>query len=92
MCQKQCRDENGFQCHLSSDSHKRMMEKFGENPQGHVEAFSKQFEKDFLEHIASTHRNKPIHANQAYNEFIKNRHHVHRKCTLQETRSITHPT
>jgi len=32
MCQKQCRDENGFKCHLTSESHKRQMMVFGENP------------------------------------------------------------
>jgi len=25
MCQKQCRDENGFKCHQMSDGHVRMM-------------------------------------------------------------------
>ena len=25
MCSKQCRDENGFKCHLTSDSHLRNM-------------------------------------------------------------------
>ena len=32
MCQKQCRDENGFKCHQNSESHKRQMEVFGQNP------------------------------------------------------------
>lgn len=26
LCQKQCRDENGFKCHQLSDSHRRQME------------------------------------------------------------------
>ena len=30
MCQKQCRDENGFKCHLNSDSHQRQMMVFGQ--------------------------------------------------------------
>lgn len=32
MCQKQCRDENGFKCHLTSESHKRQMMVFGQAP------------------------------------------------------------
>lgn len=32
MCQKQCRDENGFKCHTMSESHQRQMELFAENP------------------------------------------------------------
>ena len=30
MCGKQCRDENGFKCHLSSESHQRQMMVFGQ--------------------------------------------------------------
>ena len=33
MCQKQCRDENGFKCHLTSESHKRQMMVLGEDPE-----------------------------------------------------------
>ena len=32
MCEKQCRDENGFKCHLTSEGHKRQMMVFGQNP------------------------------------------------------------
>ena len=32
MCQKQCRDENGFKCHLTSEGHKRQMMVFGQSP------------------------------------------------------------
>ena len=32
MCQKQCRDENGFKCHLTSEGHKRQMVVFGQAP------------------------------------------------------------
>jgi hypothetical protein len=32
MCQKQCRDENGFKCHYLSESHQRLMQVFGQNP------------------------------------------------------------
>ncbi len=39
MCQKQCRDENGFKCHLSSEGHKRQMEIFGQNPERIVEGW-----------------------------------------------------
>lgn len=40
MCQKQCRDENGFKCHLSSEGHKRQMEIFGQNPERIVEGWA----------------------------------------------------
>ena len=44
MCGKQCRDENGFKCHLNSDSHKRQMMVFGEAPDRVIEGFSEEFE------------------------------------------------
>lgn len=40
MCGKQCRDENGFKCHLDSDSHKRQMMVFGEAPDRVIDGFS----------------------------------------------------
>ena len=48
MCEKQCRDENGFQCHLRSEAHARQMQVFAQNPDKIVEGYSQQFEKDFL--------------------------------------------
>jgi len=32
MCEKQCRDENGFKCHTMSESHLRQMRVYAENP------------------------------------------------------------
>ena len=32
MCQKQCRDQNGFKCHISSESHQRQLLLFAEKP------------------------------------------------------------
>jgi hypothetical protein len=51
MCQKQCRDENGFKCHLSSDSHRRQMEVFGLNPDRVIDGYSEEFHRTFLEHL-----------------------------------------
>jgi hypothetical protein len=40
MCQKQCRDENGFKCHTMSEGHLRQMRIFSENPGRVMEEFS----------------------------------------------------
>lgn len=40
MCQKQCRDENGFKCHTTSEGHLRQMRIFSENPHKMVDQFS----------------------------------------------------
>jgi Domain of Kin17 curved DNA-binding protein/Zinc-finger double-stranded RNA-binding len=51
MCQKQCRDENGFKCHLTSDSHRRQMEIFGQNPTRIISGYSEEFHDTFMEHM-----------------------------------------
>lgn len=43
LCKKQCRDANGFKCHLTSEGHKRQIMLFGQSPDKFVEDFSAQF-------------------------------------------------
>ena len=43
ICQKQCRDENGFKCHTQSESHLRQMLVVGEIAGKHIADFSSQF-------------------------------------------------
>ncbi|EFN55929.1 hypothetical protein CHLNCDRAFT_22710 [Chlorella variabilis] len=81
MCEKQCRDENGFKCHLSSEGHKRQMEIFGQNPHRIVEGYSEEFEKTFLDHLKQAHPFSRIAANVVYNEYINDRYHVHMNST-----------
>ncbi|TRY94519.1 hypothetical protein DNTS_003544 [Danionella cerebrum] len=49
MCQKQCRDENGFKCHCMSESHQRQLLLASENPNRFLSYFSEEFKGDFLE-------------------------------------------
>ena len=49
MCQKQCRDQNGFKCHISSESHQRQLLLFAEKPGKFLYNFSREFEKDFMD-------------------------------------------
>lgn len=81
MCGKQCRDENGFKCHLTSESHKRQMEIFGQAPQKVIDNFSQEFESSFLEHLRRAHPFSRVSANVVYNEFIQDRQHVHMNST-----------
>lgn len=81
MCQKQCRDENGFKCHCMSESHQRQMQVFGHNPERFVDGFSEKFEECFLEHVKRTHRFSRVAATVVYNEYINDRHHVHMNST-----------
>ncbi|XLR29505.1 KIN17-like protein [Arachis hypogaea] len=85
MCQKQCRDENGFKCHCMSESHQRQMQIFGQNPHQIIEGYSEEFETYFLEHMKRSHRFSRIAATVVYNEYINDRHHVHMNSTQWAT-------
>nr|XP_043616778.1 KIN17-like protein [Erigeron canadensis]XP_043616780.1 KIN17-like protein [Erigeron canadensis] len=85
MCQKQCRDENGFKCHCMSESHQRQMEVFGQNPNRIVEGYTEEFESMFLEHMKRSHRFSRVAATVVYNEYINDRHHVHMNSTQWAT-------
>ncbi|KAL7120875.1 hypothetical protein ACP275_02G149200 [Erythranthe tilingii] len=85
MCQKQCRDENGFKCHCMSESHQRQMQVFGQNPTRVVDGYSEEFETSFLEHMKRSHRFSRIAATVVYNEYIADRHHVHMNSTQWAT-------
>ncbi|KAF5186771.1 DNA/RNA-binding protein KIN17 [Thalictrum thalictroides] len=81
MCQKQCRDENGFKCHCMSEGHQRQMEVFGQNPHRIVDGYTEEFEESFLEHMKRSHRFSRVAATVVYNEYIADRHHVHMNST-----------
>ncbi|CAG5117939.1 unnamed protein product, partial [Candidula unifasciata] len=85
MCQKQCRDENGFKCHLTSESHQRQLLLFAENPDKHIDEFSKDFETEYLELLRRRFGTKRVHANLVYQEYISFREHVHMNSTQWET-------
>ena len=85
MCQKQCRDENGFKCHCMSESHQRQMQVFGMAPERVVEGFSEEFLELFLALIRRAHRHSRVAATVVYNEYIADRHHVHMNSTRWAT-------
>ncbi|KAK6929340.1 KN17, SH3-like C-terminal domain [Dillenia turbinata] len=81
MCQKQCRDENGFKCHCMSESHQRQMQVFGQNPHRIIDGYSEEFESAFLEHMKRSHRFSRVAATVVYNEYIADRYHIHMNST-----------
>lgn len=81
MCQKQCRDANGFKCHTMSESHLRQMRIFAENPVAVMEKFSKEFEEAYMECLSRIHGTKRVNANQVYQEMICNKTHIHMNAT-----------
>lgn len=80
MCEKQCRDENGFQNHINSDKHIRQMQIFLENPEKQLEEFSKEFEDTYLSFLRRRGDN-PVNANNLYQEMIADKTHIHMTAT-----------
>ncbi|KAF2680056.1 hypothetical protein K458DRAFT_407630 [Lentithecium fluviatile CBS 122367] len=81
ICQKQCRDANGFKCHVQSESHVRQMQVVGENPQKYIQSFSNDFQRDFVSLLRTAHGEKFISVNRFYNEYIRDKEHVHMNAT-----------
>ena len=67
--EKQCRDENGFKCHVSSESHQRQLLLFAEKPGQFLDTFSQEFESSFILLLKRTHGTKRTFANQVYQEY-----------------------
>ncbi|PIL22709.1 hypothetical protein GSI_15402 [Ganoderma sinense ZZ0214-1] len=81
ICQKQCRDENGFKCHTQSESHLRQMLVVGESAGKHISDFSSQFQHDFVQLLSRRFGTKRVKANNVYQEFIQDKNHLHMNAT-----------
>lgn len=71
VCEKQCRDENGFKCHAQSEAHLRQMLVVGEHAGKHISNFSGQFQSEFVSllsrrHVAVCY----IHVNDPWTDYL----------------------
>ena len=87
MCQKQCRDANGFKCHITSESHLRQMKIFSDNAGGILDKYSKDFEKVYVQTLRMRHGTKKVNANNVYQEVISDKQHIHMNATHWTTLS-----
>lgn len=85
MCQKQCRDENGFKCHTTSESHQRQLLIFADNADKYIDEFSKEFEEGYCELLKRQFGTKRVNANRVYQDYISDRNHLHMNSTQWET-------
>jgi len=85
MCEKQCRDENGFKCHTMSESHQRQLLLFGENSGKYLSGYSKDFEKAYTDILRRQYPEKRVHANVVYQQYINDKDHVHMNSTCWVT-------
>ncbi|KAK4621468.1 KIN17-like protein [Fulvia fulva] len=81
ICEKQCRDENGFKQHTMSEGHVRAMVLVGEDPKKFINDYSRQFQRDFLQLLRTAHGEKKVHMNNFYQEYIRDKEHVHMNAT-----------
>ncbi|KAK5105702.1 hypothetical protein LTR62_002354 [Meristemomyces frigidus] len=81
ICQKQCRDENGFKQHTMSEGHVRSMLLVGEDPKKFINDYSNQFQRDFLRLLKTSHGEKSVSLNGFYQEYIRDKEHVHMNST-----------
>jgi DNA/RNA-binding protein KIN17 len=85
VCEKQCRDANGFKCHLTSESHLRQIKLFSEQSTGRLNSYSREFEATFLATLRTRHTTTEVNANNVYQEVIQDRTHVHMNSTIWAT-------
>lgn len=81
VCEKQCRDENGFKQHTMSEPHVRAMLLVGEDPKKFINDYSNQFKRDFLHLLKTAHGEKKVNMNNFYQEYIRDKEHVHMNST-----------
>lgn len=86
MCNKQCRDDNGFKCHKLSEAHQRQMTLFIDNPEPFMNAFSEEFLAGYL-FILKHQGGRAVNANKVYKEYISDKQHVHMNATIWDTLS-----
>ncbi|XP_017880798.1 DNA/RNA-binding protein KIN17 [Ceratina calcarata] len=82
MCQKQCRDENGFKCHTMSESHHRQLLLFADNASRYMDQFSKEFSHGYLNLLKRQFGTRRVPANRVYQEYISDRGHIHMNATI----------
>ncbi|KAG8968700.1 hypothetical protein FRC03_006447 [Tulasnella sp. 419] len=81
VCEKQCRDENGFKCHMQTEAHLRQMLVVGESAGRHISDFSSQFQSEFVKLLSRRFGTKRVKANTVYQEYIQDKHHLHMNAT-----------
>ena len=81
VCSKACRDENGYKNHIESESHIRQIEALGGRAGKVVQDFSRDFQNEFVRLLSRRFGTRRVKANQVYQEYIADRHHLHMNAT-----------
>ncbi|KAI3651090.1 hypothetical protein MP228_004571 [Amoeboaphelidium protococcarum] len=87
MCEKQCRDDNGFKSHCQTEGHQRQLLLFANNPNKHIRDFSAEFLNGFVSLLSRRYGTTRVWANKVYQEYISDRNHLHMNATCWSTLS-----
>ena len=68
-----------------SESHRRQMQIFAQDPNKIMDEFNKEFERSFVDLLQRRFHTRRVLANDVYNEFIRERHHCHMNSTMWTT-------
>lgn len=82
-----CRLILGLTPHLHTPRHLRQMLVVGENAGKHIDQFSQQFKSEFLLLLSRRYNTQRVRANQVYQEYIQDKHHLHMNATRWVTLS-----
>lgn len=69
--------QNGFKCHLSSESHHRQLMLFNDNSHKFMDEYSMEFKTGYLLCLRHRFGTKRVSANKVYQEYISDRNHIH---------------
>ncbi|PWZ00997.1 hypothetical protein BCV70DRAFT_199359 [Testicularia cyperi] len=83
VCQKACRDQNGYKCHIESEAHMRQIDALTSSGDSKkiIDDFSATFQREFVQLLSRRYGTRRIKANQVYQEHIADRHHLHMNAT-----------
>ena len=76
ICRKQCKDENGFHCHLNSAHHQRKVREFATNPQEHIDKYSQELETRIVQMLKVKYPGEAKDAEEIYEEYAEDKYHV----------------
>eukprot|EP01029_Cantina_marsupialis_P018905 TRINITY_DN4383_c0_g1_i1.p1 TRINITY_DN4383_c0_g1~~TRINITY_DN4383_c0_g1_i1.p1 ORF type:complete len:406 (-),score=99.22 TRINITY_DN4383_c0_g1_i1:212-1429(-) len=85
MCEKQCRDANGFKCHCLTEGHQRQMALYRDNPEMFARKYTDTFVEGFCTILATNYGAKRVNANQVYQQYIREKNHIHMNSTIFES-------
>lgn len=81
VCEKSCKDENGYKVHSNTPGHISKMNVVAEDPDYYINKYSKQFENDFITLLKNKHKNDLVSANYIYLDYIRDNKNVHLNAT-----------